>query len=99
VAGAGHLPLAYRAVLASGNDDEALLQKVLEESKADEDAVFPILHYAMDLKGLVAEHIASRPPPACCLCMQRPRRRTTGKRCLRLPAPHVDADTITRTVW
>jgi hypothetical protein len=87
VAGACHLPPAYRTVLASGNDDEAVLQKVLEESKADEDVVFPVLHYAMDLKGLVPEHIASRPPPACCLRMQCPRRRKTGNRCLRLPAP------------
>jgi hypothetical protein len=35
----------------------------LEVSKADEDKAFPDLHYAMELRRMVAEHMASLPPP------------------------------------
>jgi hypothetical protein len=38
--GAGDLPPEYQAVVAGGYDEEALLQQVLEASKADEDARF-----------------------------------------------------------
>jgi hypothetical protein len=50
-------------VLAADYDEDALLQQVLEVSKADEDKAFPDLHYAMELRRMVAEHMASLPPP------------------------------------
>jgi hypothetical protein len=41
--GVGDLPPEYQEVLAAGYDEDALLQQVLEASKADEDRVFPDL--------------------------------------------------------
>jgi hypothetical protein len=39
--GAGDLPSEYQAVVAGGYDEEALLQQVLEASKADENKAYP----------------------------------------------------------
>jgi hypothetical protein len=61
--GAGDLPPEYQAVVAAGYDEEALLQQVLEASKADEDKIFPGYSDAITLTGMVAEHLASLPPP------------------------------------
>jgi hypothetical protein len=60
---AGDLPPEYQAVVAAGYDEEALLQQVLEESKADEDERFPDLQQALTLTGMMAQHLASLPPP------------------------------------
>jgi hypothetical protein len=61
--GAGNLPPQYQAVLADGYDEQALLQQVLEASKADEDHTLLDLQEALALTGMVAEHLASLPPP------------------------------------
>jgi hypothetical protein len=60
--GAEDLPREYQAVVAGGYDEEALLQQVLEASKADKDACFPDLQGALTLTGMVAQHLASLPP-------------------------------------
>jgi hypothetical protein len=57
--GVGDLPSKYQAVVAAGYDEEALLQQVLEASKADEDE----RQEALTLTGMVAWHLASLPPP------------------------------------
>jgi hypothetical protein len=57
----GDLPPEYQAVVAGGYDEEALLQLVLEASKASEDA--RLEGYINALTGMVAEHLASLPPP------------------------------------
>jgi hypothetical protein len=61
--GAGNLPPEYHAILAVGYDEDTLLQQVLEAYKANEDARFPNLQEALTLTGMVAEHLASMPPP------------------------------------
>jgi hypothetical protein len=61
--GVGDLPLDYQAVMAGGYDEEAMLQQVLEASKADEDKVYLVYSDAIALPGMVAEHLASLPPP------------------------------------
>jgi hypothetical protein len=61
--GARDLPPEYQVVLAAGYDEEALLQQALEASKADEDKIFPSYNDAIALTGMVAEHLASLPPP------------------------------------
>jgi hypothetical protein len=61
--GAGDLPTKYQAALAAGYDEDALLQQVLEASKAYEDHAFPDLQEALALTGMVAEYLASLPPP------------------------------------
>jgi hypothetical protein len=60
--GVGDLPPEYQAILAASYVDDALLQHVLEASKADEDAAFPGYDEAIALTGMMAEHIASFPP-------------------------------------
>jgi hypothetical protein len=60
--GAGDLPPEYQAVVAGGYDGEALLQQVLEASKADEDARYKGYSDAIALTGMVARHMASLPP-------------------------------------
>jgi hypothetical protein len=55
--GAGDLPSEYQAVVAAGYDEEALLQQVLEASKADED------ERQEALTRMVARHLALLPPP------------------------------------
>jgi hypothetical protein len=60
---AGDQPPEYQAVVAGGYDEEALLQLVLEASKADEDVRFPGLQEALTLTSMVAQHMASLPPP------------------------------------
>jgi hypothetical protein len=52
--GAGDLPLEYQPVMAGGYDEKALLQQVLEASKADEDARFTDIQEALTLTGMVA---------------------------------------------
>jgi hypothetical protein len=61
--GAVDLPLEYQAVIAAGYDKEALLRQVFEESKANEDKIFPGYSDFIALTGMVAEYIASLPPP------------------------------------
>jgi hypothetical protein len=61
--GTGDLPPEYQAVVAAGYVEEVLLQQVLEASKADEDKIFPGYNDAIALTGMVAEHLASLPPP------------------------------------
>jgi hypothetical protein len=61
--GAGYLPLEYHALVAGGYEEEALLLQALEASKADEDEVCPGYSEAIKLTGLVANHLASLPPP------------------------------------
>jgi hypothetical protein len=61
--GAEDLPLEYQAVVAGGYDEEALLQLVLEASKADKDVRFPDLQEALTLTGMVVQHMALLPPP------------------------------------
>jgi hypothetical protein len=61
--GTGDLPLEYQAVVIVGYDKDALLQQVLEASKADEDKAFPGYADAIALTGMVVEHLASLPPP------------------------------------
>jgi hypothetical protein len=61
--GSADLPSEYLAVLAIRYDEEALLQQVLEASKADEEALFPNLQEGLAFTGMVAEHLASLPPP------------------------------------
>jgi hypothetical protein len=61
--GAGDLPPEYQAVVAAGYDEDALLQQVLEESKADEDKRFPDLQEALTLTEMVARHLSLLPPP------------------------------------
>jgi hypothetical protein len=61
--GAGDLPPEYQALVAGGYDEEALLQQVLEASKADEDKAYPGYNDLIALTGMVAEHVASLPPP------------------------------------
>jgi hypothetical protein len=58
------LPLEYQAVLAARYDEKALLQQVLEASKADKDVAFLDLQEAIALTRMVAEHMASRPRPS-----------------------------------
>jgi hypothetical protein len=60
---AGDQPPVYQALMAGGYDEEALLQQVLEASKADEDKAYPDYSDAIALMGMVAEHLASLPPP------------------------------------
>jgi hypothetical protein len=60
---AGNLPPEYQPVLAAGYDEDALLQQVLEASKANEYRTFPDLQEALALAGMVAKHLASLPPP------------------------------------
>jgi hypothetical protein len=62
-AGVGDLSPEYQAVVVGGYDEEALLQLVLEASKADEDARFPGIQEALTPTGMVAQHMASLPPP------------------------------------
>jgi hypothetical protein len=59
----GDLPPEYHAIVAGGNDEEALLQLVLEASKADEYTRFEGYNDVIALTGMVAEHMASLPPP------------------------------------
>jgi hypothetical protein len=40
-------------MLAAEYDEDALMQQVLEASKADEDVAFPDLQYAMELTRMV----------------------------------------------
>jgi hypothetical protein len=61
--GAGDLPSEYQAVVAVGYDEEALLQQVLEASKANEDKIFSGYNDGIALTGMVAEHLALLPPP------------------------------------
>jgi hypothetical protein len=61
--GLGDLPPEYQAVVAAGYDEEALLQQALEASTADKDRIFPSYSDAITLTGMVAEHLASMPPP------------------------------------
>jgi hypothetical protein len=61
--GVGDLPPDYRACVAAGYDEDALLQRDLEASKADEDERFPDLQEALTLTRMVAHHLASLPPP------------------------------------
>jgi hypothetical protein len=61
--GAMDLPPKYQAVVAAGYDKEALLRQVFEESKADEDKIFPGYSDIIALTGMVAEYMASLPPP------------------------------------
>jgi hypothetical protein len=49
--------------VAGGYDVEALLQWVLEASKADDNARFPDLQEALTFTGMVAQNMASLPPP------------------------------------
>jgi hypothetical protein len=65
----GDLPPEYHAVLAARYDGDAILQQVLEASKANEDRAFPNLHEAIVLTGMVAGHLASLPrsPPLHCI--------------------------------
>jgi hypothetical protein len=66
--GTGDLPLEYQVVIAAGYNEEALLQQVLEASKADEDTIFPGYSDAIALMGMVA----SLPPPPPLLPQVRP---------------------------
>jgi hypothetical protein len=59
----GNPPPEYQPVLAAGYDEDALLQQVLKASKADEDRAFPDLQEALDLTGMVVEHMSFLPPP------------------------------------
>jgi hypothetical protein len=49
--------------VAGGYDEEAHFQLALEASKADKDEVCPRYSEAIKLIGLVANHLASLPPP------------------------------------
>jgi hypothetical protein len=49
--------------VVGGYDEEALLQQVLEASKADEDEAYQNYNNDIALTGMVAEHLASLPPP------------------------------------
>jgi hypothetical protein len=79
-------------------DEEALLQQVLETSKADEDERFPDLQEALTLIGMVAQHLALLPPPRPLPPHRRSWRRTRGRRCRRRPAFRA-AGVTTRTEW
>jgi hypothetical protein len=70
--GAVDLPSEYQAVVAACYDGEALLQQVLEASKANEDKIFPSYSDAITLMGMVAEHLVSLPPPPPLLSYARP---------------------------
>jgi hypothetical protein len=61
--GVGDLPPEYQALMAGGYDEEALLQLVLEASKADEDEAYPGYSDVVALTGMMAEDLASLPPP------------------------------------
>jgi hypothetical protein len=60
---AGDLSPEYQALVAGGYDEEALFQQALEASKTDEDEVCPSYSEAIKLTGLVANYMASVPPP------------------------------------
>jgi hypothetical protein len=60
--GAGDLPPEYQELMAGVYDEEALLQQVLEASKADVDEAYPGYSNAISLMGMVADHLASLPP-------------------------------------
>jgi hypothetical protein len=70
--GARYLPPEYQALVAGSYDEEALLLQALEVSKVDKDKVFPGYSEAIKLTGLVANHLASLPPPAPLLPHARP---------------------------
>jgi hypothetical protein len=61
--GAGDLPPEYQAVVVAGYDEEALLQQVLDASKADEDKIFLGYSDTIALTSMVTEHLALLPPP------------------------------------
>jgi hypothetical protein len=48
--------------VAGGYEEEALLQQVLEASKAKEDEAYPGYNDAVALTGMVTEYLASLPP-------------------------------------
>jgi hypothetical protein len=52
--GAGDLPPKYQALVAGSYNEEALLQQVLEASKAEEDEAYPGYSDAIALTGMVA---------------------------------------------
>jgi hypothetical protein len=49
--------------MAAGYNEKALQQQALEACKVDKDSASPDFHYAMELTGMVEEHMASLPPP------------------------------------
>jgi hypothetical protein len=61
--GVGNLLPKYEVVLAARYEEEALIQQVLEASKADEDAAFPDHQQATAFTEMVVEHMASLPTP------------------------------------
>jgi hypothetical protein len=61
--GADDLPPEYHALVVGDYNEEALFQQALEASKADEDAVYPGYSESIKLTGLMANHLASLPPP------------------------------------
>jgi hypothetical protein len=60
---AGDLPPEYQTLVAGGYDEKVLFQQALEASKADEDEVCPGFSEAIKLMSLVANYLASLPPP------------------------------------
>jgi hypothetical protein len=55
--GVGDLSPEYQAIVDDDYDEEALLQLVLEASKANEDARFPDLQEALTLTSMVVQHM------------------------------------------
>jgi hypothetical protein len=95
---AGDLPPEYQALVAGGYDEEALLQQVLEASKADEDKAYPGYSNAISLTGWWQSTWRQ-----CHLNHHYRRtllswRRTRGRRCRRHPAFRA-GDMTTRTGW
>jgi hypothetical protein len=84
--GAEELPSEYQALVANGNDEEALLQSALEESEANEDQAYLGYSDAIDLTGMVEEHLASLPPHQSLPPHARWCRITRRRRCRRRPA-------------
>jgi hypothetical protein len=66
------LPLEYQAVIAVGYDEDALIQQLLDVSKAIEDKIIPGYNTTIPLTGMVTEHLASLPPPPPLLPHVRP---------------------------
>jgi hypothetical protein len=62
--GVEYVPPEYQALVADGYDEETILLQAMEASKADEDEVCPGYNEAIKLTGLVANHLASLPPPS-----------------------------------
>jgi hypothetical protein len=92
----GQSPPKYQPVLAAGYDEEALLQQQCRRPKKSRKPSTP--SYAMELMGMVVEHIASLSPPPPLLAYARPLARYEGQMMSPPPDARVsDNDRIIRT--